>query len=139
MATISTDDAASCETYCMTVGGIQQGSVAWTYYTDESNSCVCWESFKNQAGTEYSNDNVISGRFVDEGAPTESNCGNKCSVSGIYNVIDSGYSMEDCEATCREIGGYLGMKYEPLEERCTCANTLWYYYKWNADCFTVLF
>ena len=133
MDTVFTDDAASCETYCSSVGDLQQGSVAWTYYTDGSNSCVCWESFYDYAGTEYSDDNTISGRFVDEGAPTTDNCGEKCLVVGWYSVISSVDSLDDCMVACEGYDGSKGMRYGVSNNQCASADSLVGDASWNAD------
>ena len=133
MATISTNDAASCETYCSSVGDIQQGSVAWTYYTDGNNSCECWLYFYDGAGTEYSNTDAISGRFVDEGAPTTDNCGNTCRAAGMFSRMSSVDSLDDCKAACEEYGGSLGMQYQVSETKCGCANLLDGGAEWHAD------
>ena len=132
MATDSTDDAASCETYCSSVGDIQQGSVAWTYYTDGSNSCECWESFDSSEGPEYSNTDAVSGRFVDEGAPTTDNCGEKCRISVSFVVL-VGDSLDECQAACEEYGGRLGMRYQVSGKTCRCASLIHDVASWNAD------
>ena len=139
MATISKNDAASCETYCSSVGDIQQGSVAWTYYTDGSNSCVCWQSFNNRAGTENSNTDTVSGRFVDEGAPTTDNCGEKCLVVGWYSVISSVDSLDDCKAACDGYDEIFGMYFQLSNTRCACAFELSPFAKWDADFITVIY
>ena len=134
-----TDDAAGCETYCSSVGDIQQGSVAWTYHTDGSNSCECWESFDDYAGTEDSNDNAVSGRFVDEGAPTTGNCGNKCLTFGGFSVIASGDSLDECNAACVGYVEGLGMQYQVSNTQCACADQLYAGAMWHADYITVLY
>ena len=139
MDTIFTDDADSCETYCSSVGDIQQGSVAWTYYTDESKSCVCWRYFDDLGGTEYSNTDAISGRFVDEGAPSTDNCGNKCRAYGRFQVIISVHALDDCKAKCEEYGKELGMRYQVSSTNCFCPNELFTSAKWDADYITVRF
>ena len=139
MATDSTDDAASCETHCSSVGGIQQGSVAWTYYTDGSNSCACWESFGDDAGTAHSNTDAVSGRFVDEGAPTTDNCGNKCRVFGWVSYQSSVNTLDDCKAACEEYGLSEGMRYQVSNTQCFCAVHLDQELMWDADYITVLY
>ena len=139
MATISKNDAATCETYCSSVGDIQQGSVAWTYYTDGSNSCVCWRYFDDLAGTEYYNTDAVSGRFVDEGAPTTDNCGEKCRASGTFYAMTSVDSLDDCKAACEGYGGILGMRYQVPDTRCYCTSQLSSGTVWHADYITVFY
>ena len=139
MDTIFTDDAASCETYCSSVGPILQGSVAWTYYTDGSNSCICWRYFDDLAGAEYSNTDAVSGRFVDEGAPTTNNCGEKCHAYGRVVGVQSINTLDDCKAACEEKDEKKGMRYEVSKTQCSCAKKLNQGASWDADLITVIF
>ena len=139
MATISTNDAASCETHCSSVGPILQGSVAWTFYTDGSNNCVCWKYFNNQAGTVYSNTDAVSGRFVDEGAPTTDNCDEKCRTGGTYILKASVDALDDCKAACERYVGGLGMLYQVSNTLCTCASQLTRGAAWDADYISVIY
>ena len=139
MDTIFTDDAASCETYCSSVGPILQGSVAWTYYTDGSNSCICWRYFDDLAGAEYSNTDAVSGRFVDEGAPTTNNCGEKCHAYGRVVGVQSINTLDDCKAACEGYGGSLGMLYKVSNTVCRCTLELHDRKVWDADYITVTF
>ena len=139
MATISTDDAASCETYCSSVGDIQQGSVAWTYYTDGSNSCECWLYFNSSEGPEYSNTDAVSGRFVDEGAPTTDNCGEKCDANGNYDYVSNGDSLEDCQAACEGYDWSLGMLYWVKSSECACISEVYGGGSWYAELISVIY
>ena len=131
------NDAAACEVYCSTVR--TRGSVAWTFYTDitSGNNCECFAEFTTPTNGRVKA-NAISGRFVPEGDPNETNCRDKCAFGSFSGDISTGISLEDCVATCSN-GSYSGYGYASFLNSCFCYGSRYGSPSWRAYFKTVIF